>query len=200
MKKIVFALVLSVLGTYSCWALSAREVLDKCAAVVSSADGLQAAFTMQSAQYGNSSGTIAVKGRKFHVTTPMATMWFDGTTQWTYLKKNEEVSVVNPTESQLQTLNPYNFINMYKQGYKYTMTTNTATHTVHLTATDGSRKIQEIFITIDKKNFHPSEIKILQSKKWTVFQLKDLKTVKLADAEFRFNSKDFPPAEVLALR
>jgi hypothetical protein len=60
-------------------------------------------------------------------------MWFDGTTQWTYLKSNDEVSVTTPNETQQQALNPYNFINMYKSGFKYTMSTGASDYKVHLT-------------------------------------------------------------------
>ena len=175
-------------------------MLDKAAAAVSSKDGVTANFSMTSAQYGNTSGTISVKGRKFHASVPMATMWFDGKTQWTYMKKNNEVNVTNPTEAQLQAINPYNFINMYKKGFKYTMTSSASSHTVHLTATDQKQKIKEMFITVDKKNGTPTEVKLLQGTKWTTFTITNLKSSKLADAEFAFNSKDYPTAEVIDLR
>ena len=116
MKKIV-VLITAVLFSALSFGQTAKQVLDKAAAAVSSKSGVTASFTMSSAQYGNTSGTISVKGRKFHASVPMATMWFDGKTQWTYMKKNNEVNVTTPTEAQLQAINPYNFINLYKQGY-----------------------------------------------------------------------------------
>ncbi len=200
MKKLLFSLALILLGTATALGQTAVEVLDKCAATVSAKDGLQASFRMESAQYGNTSGTIALKGRKFHATTPVASMWFDGTTQWTYLKRNNEVSVVTPNESQLQALNPYHFINMYKQGYKATMTTSATDYRVHLNATDGKHKIKELFITVSKKSYQPKEIQLLQGNKWTTFYVTDLKIQKQDDGAFRFNSKDFPSAEVIDLR
>ena len=112
MKKIVFVMSL-LLTTALAFGQSAKSVLDKTASVVSNKSGVQANFTM-SGGMGNVSGTIAVKGRKFHATTPVATMWFDGKTMWTYMKKNEEVNVTTPNETQLQKINPYNFINLYK--------------------------------------------------------------------------------------
>ena len=52
MKKIVFALslIFGLLSTTNLQAQSAKEVLDKCAATVSSRDGVKADFTMTSAQ------------------------------------------------------------------------------------------------------------------------------------------------------
>ena len=200
MKRI--ALVLAIIATqFMCgWAQTARQVLDKCAATVSSKDGVQAKFSMQSAQYGSTSGTIAVKGRMFHASTPVSSMWFDGKTLWTYMSKNDEVNVTTPTESQLQALNPYNFINLYKQGFKYTMTKSSTAFNVHLTATDAKRKIRELFIVVDQKSYQPTEVKMLQNQKWTTFTISDLKAQKLSDTMFRFNSKDFPSAEVIDLR
>lgn len=200
MKKILilFSILMSCLTIAQ--AQNAKDVLDKCAAVVSNKDGVKASFRMESARYGSSSGTIAVKGRKFCVTTDIASIWFDGKTQWTYLKKNDEVSVTTPTEVQLQTLNPYNFITMYKKGFKQTMTTNASSYNVHLTADNSSKKISEMFITIDKKSYTPSEVKVLQGNKWTTFTISNLQKSKLDDAMFRFNSKDFPTAEVIDLR
>ena len=66
-------------------AQTAKQVLDKTAAVVSAKSGTQASFSIKGDQM-SASGTIAIKGRKFHATTPQATIWFDGKTQWTYLK------------------------------------------------------------------------------------------------------------------
>ncbi len=201
MKKTLF-IIASMLLVFAGVAMgqTAKSVLDKCAATISAKEGIQANFTMQSAQYSNVSGTIAVKGKKFRASTPQATMWFDGTTQWTYLKKNNEVSVVTPTEAQLQAINPYNFINMYKKGFKYTMNTTAAAYNVHLTSTNAKRKVQEIFITVDKKSYAPTEVKMLQGQKWTTFTISNLKKASLADDAFRFNSKEFPSAEVIDLR
>ena len=200
MKKIVFALMLMLGVTVASYAQTAKQVLDKCAATISSKDGVKADFTMQSAQYGNHSGKIAVKGKMFHATTSAATMWFDGKTLWTYMAKNEEVNVTSPSEAQLQVLNPDNFINMYKKGFTYTMTQTDKVYNVHLTASDKTKRVPEMFITVDKATSHPAEVKLLQKQKWTTFTIENLQTTKLADAEFRFNSKDFPSAEVIDLR
>ena len=200
MKRI--ALVFSFVMSFALIGMgqTAREVLDRCAAKVSAPDGVQAQFTMTSAQYGQASGTISVKGRKFCASTDVTTMWFDGTTLWTYVKQNEEVNVTTPSEQQLELLNPYNFINMYKNGFNTTMTTTAQSYVVHLTAQNPQRKVQELFITINKGNNTPTEVKLLQNQKWTTFTIGQLKTTALPDATFRFNSADFPNAEVVDLR
>ena len=179
-------------------AQTAKQVLDKTAAVVAAKSGAKASFSIKGDQM-NASGTIAIKGKKFHATTPQATIWFDGKTQWTYLKKNDEVNVANPTEAELAAINPYNFIYMYQKGYKYTMEKKNGSFIVHLTATD-KRSIQEMYITINSKSHIPSQIRMRQQKGWTTIDISGFKQSKLSDGMFRFNSKDFPNAEVIDLR
>lgn len=200
MKKITLFFALFIAMVTASNAQTARQVLDKCAQTVSNKNGVQADFTMSSAQYGSASGTISVKGRMFNASTKQSSMWFDGKTLWTYMAKSDEVNVTTPTEAQLQALNPYNFINLYKQGFKYTMTKSDKSFNVHLTATDQKRKIRELFIVVDRKNYQPTEVKMLQNSKWTTFTISNLKSTKLSDATFKFNSKDFPSAEVIDLR
>ena len=180
-------------------AQSAKSVLDKAAASVTVASGVKANFRMTTTT-GNTSGTIAIKGKKFYATTPQAKIWFDGKTQWTYLKNNDEVNVSNPTEAQLQAINPYNFINLYKNGYTYTMNTAGKNYVIHITSNSADRKIKELFITVNKKSYEPMQVKMLQGKKWTTFDITSIKKEKIADSQFRFNSKDFPKAEIIDLR
>ncbi len=180
-------------------AQSAIKVLDKAASTIALKDGVKADFRMTGGM-GSASGTIVIKGKKFHATTPQATIWFDGKTQWTYLKDNDEVSVTTPNESQLQAINPYNFLNLYKKGYDATLNSSGNSHVVHLTATSSERKIKEIFITVDKKTNYPTQVKMLQGKKWTIFDISNLKKQNIPDSQFKFNSKDFPKAEIIDLR
>lgn len=198
MKKICFLITTALLCATTS-AQTARTVLDKAAAAITAKEGVKANFRT-SGSYGNTSGTISIKGQKFHATTPQATIWFDGKTQWTYMKNNDEVNVSTPTEAQLQAINPYNFINLYKKGYASTLNKTGKDYVVHLTATSKERKIKELFITIDKKTYHPTQVKLLQGKKWSIFDISDLKKQRIPDSQFRFNAKDFPTAEVIDLR
>ncbi len=199
-KVMVTGVLLFHLFTFSpLQAQTAKSVLDKAAANITVKTGVQANFTM-TGKMGNTSGTIAIKGRKFHASTPQAIVWFDGKTQWTYMKNNDEVNVTTPTEAQLQTINPYSFINLYKNGYDYTLNKSGKDYVVHLTATSKDKKIRELFITINKTSYNPMQVKLLQGTKWTIFDITDLKKQNLPDSEFQFHAKDFPHAEVIDLR
>lgn len=199
MKK--FSLFLFfVLLSMGARAESAKSILDKTAAAVSNPNGVQANFEMRSKQFGNTSGSISIKGRKFHASTPQAIIWFDGKTQWTYMKQNDEVNVSNPTEEELQAINPYNFINIYKKGFKLSSKKVNHSFEVHLKASDKKRKIQEMYIIVDQDTYRPTHVKMLQNGKWSVLLISGLKTTILSDGLFQFNAKDFPQAEIIDLR
>ena len=72
-------------------ATQARKVLDKTASIIGRKGGASANFKISSAKIGSTTGTIAIKGNKFHARTPQAIVWFDGKTQWSYMKSTEEV-------------------------------------------------------------------------------------------------------------
>ncbi len=199
MKRIVLMITMALACVLS-YGQTAKEVLDKTAKTVSNKQGITAKFNISGPSFSPTDGTIQVKGKKFLATTSVATIWFDGKTQWTYVKKNNEVNVSNPSDDELQALNPYNFINIYKKGFSYTMTTKGNSYEVHLTATDKKRNIQEMYITVNKTSYAPTQVKMKQRNGWTTINISSLKASKLNDAIFRFNAKDYPHAEVIDLR
>ena len=198
-KMAVMALFTIHCSLFTATAQTAKSVLDKAAASITVKEGVKANFRM-SGTHGMTSGSIAIKGKKFYATTPQATVWFDGKTQWTYMKNNDEVNISTPTEAQLQAINPYNFINLYKKGYNYTLNKSGKDYVVHLTAATADKKIKELFISVSKTTYQPTQVKMLQGKKWTIFDITNLKKQAISDSQFRFNSKDFPQAEVIDLR
>lgn len=199
MKKIVFVIMLAMTAMMG-YGQTARQVLDKAAKVVSNRQGITASFSISSVGIGTTSGTISVKGKKFHATTPVATIWFDGKTQWTYMKNNNEVNVSNPSEAELQAINPYNFINLYKSGFTTSMTTAAQKYQIHLVATNKKRNLQEMYITINKSNYVPTQVKMKQRNGWTTINISNFKSTKLSDELFRFKATDYPHAEIIDLR
>ena len=91
----------------------AREILDKTANARQQAGGIRATFG------GTGNGTLLLKGNQFYLNSGGIQSWFDGKTQWSYLESSEEVNVSNPTPEELQTINPYALLSIYKNGYNY---------------------------------------------------------------------------------
>ena len=99
----------------------ARKVLDATAAQVTGQGGVKARFKADSFTDGNLqgsvSGTMCLQGEKFRMDTPEMVTWYNGETQWSYVKANEEVNVSVPTPEERQAMNPYAFVHLYKEGY-----------------------------------------------------------------------------------
>lgn len=178
----------------------ARAILDKTSKVIGHKSGVSAAFTLNNPTTGNVSGTIAVKGGKFNARTPQAIVWFNGKTQWTYMKKNNEVNISTPTQAQQQMMNPYTFINVYKTGYKMSSTKAGGSYEVHLVAQNQKRSIQEMYVTVNSKTYVPSRVKMKHNGRWYTVTISNFSAKKLPDSLFTFNSKDYPSAEVIDLR
>lgn len=203
MKKLLLAslLMLFAISLQAQDSKQAMKVLDKTASVVGRKGGAEASFTASSSKLGTQSGTIAIKGNMFQARTPKAIVWYNGKTQWSYLKMTNEVNISNPTEAKRMSMNPYTFISMYKTGYDLSMTKDGNNYVVHMVAQNKKRSVQEAYITISKHSYTPSLIKMKQNNNvWTTINVSGFKAVNQPNSKFTFNSKDFPKADVIDLR
>lgn len=202
--SILFVAAMAVVSSVQSMAQSntaqARAILDKTSKVIGHKSGVSASFTLNNPTTGNVSGTIAVKGGKFNARTPQAIVWFNGKTQWTYMKKNNEVNISTPTQAQQQMMNPYTFINVYKTGYKMSSAKAGASYEVHLVAQNQKRSIQEMYVTVNSKTYVPSRVKMKHNGRWYTVTISNFSAKKQPDSLFTFNSKDYPSAEVIDLR
>lgn len=202
MKKtiLVSLLLLTTICISAQNATEARKILDKTASVIGRKGGASASFKISNAKIGSTSGTIAIKGNKFHARTPQAIVWFNGKTQWSYMKSTDEVNISTPTEAQQMSMNPYKFINMYKQGYTLSMNKSGQNYNVHLVAQNKQRTVQEMYILVNAKTYTPSQVKMREGQTWTTITISSFQAKNQPDAIFAFKAKDFPTAEVVDLR
>ena len=199
MKKLLL-LFMAMTFCLGSWSQSARQILDKTAKVIGNKSGARANLQVSSAKLGTTSGTIAIKGNKFNARTPQAIVWYNGKTQWTYLKKTNEVNVSNPTQAQQMSMNPYTFINIYKTGYNMNVKNHEGNYVVHLYAQNQKRSVAELYITINKQTYVPSKVRMRQGKNWSTINISNFQTKNIPNASFAFNAKEFPSAEIVDLR
>lgn len=209
-KFLLGLMVLSAAVLTDAAAQSARSVLDKTSNLLKSSGGIQATFEATSfkgtQEAGTTSGTIYVQGEKFKIVSPQLTTWFDGKTQWSYMTNSGEAYVSNPTDAELQSINPYTFINLYKSGYAYTMSDTNyngkACHEVRLTATKRGSNISEMLIVIDKSGFLPYSVRLKQSNgTWLRLRVRNVQTRKSWNEKFfQFDKTAYPDVEIIDLR
>lgn len=194
----------------SALAQTARTVLDQTASALRSSGGIEATF--EGTQFkgtqvaGTATGHIQIQGSKFKIASNALTTWFDGHTQWTLMQGSNEVNVSNPTAAELQQMNPYTFVNLYKSGYNLSLNEASykgkSCHEVRMTAQSRSNNIQLLVATIDKSTHLPLSIRIKDHRgQWTRIRVSGIHTKrKWGDANFRFNAKQHPGIEVIDLR
>lgn len=207
MKRIFSSCLLLWLSVAA--AFAQKALLDETAAALKRG-GVEAAFTASASRNGQSlgttTGTISVKQNKFKVVADGLTTWFDGKTQWTLLKGSDEVNVTTPTAAELQQINPYHFVNLYKKGYTATQRTVSAGGVtqpeVTLKAQNASAAIQTMVIVINKTTHLPISVKVVMKKGTTTdIRLTNVRNNrKFDDALFRFNASDYPKITVNDLR
>ena len=177
----------------------AREILDKTVNALQQAGGIRATFR------GTGNGTLLLKGNRFYLNSGGIQSWFDGTTQWSYLESSEEVNVSNPTPEELQTINPYALLSIYKNGYNYkyagTKSRNGKQGFEVILTPENKQDITSITLFVSQ-TYQPLYIKVEQSNKSaneiivTSYQTNQ----PLDNATFKFDKKKFPNAEVIDLR
>lgn len=215
MKTKLF-LITVILSLFSLYAIAqkdsrARQILDKTAATIDNNHGIEIKFditsTINKQKQNKIQGCIYIKNNKFLLQLPSNTTWFDGKTQWTYLPANEEVNISNPTPEELQSINPYSFIYLYKKGYNYQyagskICNGKKSSEIKLTAQSPKNDIQTVVLYVDNHNYQPIFIKIEDKNKncnmINVLSIK--KDINLRDNQFVFNKKQYPNAEIIDLR
>ncbi|MBP3228890.1 MAG: hypothetical protein J6M53_08950 [Bacteroidaceae bacterium] len=217
MKKTRFALLALFALSFSFLSLStlyaqedeARTFVDRVATKLKGIGSLEAQFstTAYSGQevVGEASGKLTLKGRKFKLVSPAMQQWFDGTTLWALEAGSDEIYVSKPTRTELQQINPYNFIDLYKQGFILSTASDTYQNKpvteVHMLSKSTKNPIQEIYITVGQ-DLLPACIRFRNGKKnWTKIMITSLRTgIHVSDSDFQLDTARYPNYEVIDLR
>ncbi|WP_306666761.1 MULTISPECIES: LolA-like putative outer membrane lipoprotein chaperone [Bacteroidaceae] len=177
----------------------AKNILDKTVEKYNQSKGISVIFG------GSQSGKLLLKGEKFQLTTQDVTTWFDGQTQWSYLKQNEEVNISTPTPEELRAINPYAWLSLYKQGFNYRYSgvktrEGKQGHEIVLTP-QTKQDIQSITLLIGS-DYEPIYIGILPTEgQMQEFIVHNYRTqLNLNDNAFRFDKSKYPNAEIIDMR
>lgn len=193
-------------------AQNARAILDKAAAAYTKAGGLTASFTLDSKEIKTKSiysidGTISMKGDRFKIDIPDATTWFDGKTQWVYMKGTDEVNITEPTGEELQGISPSSIFSIYKQGFDLLYkgekkVSGIALFEVELISQNKSSNFTKIIVQIDKTtNLFHQIILFDKSGYENKLSIRKMKTnINLLDKTFIFNKSEYPDVEIIDLR
>lgn len=176
----------------------AKVILDKVAATYSQTNGMRIDFK------GTQLGTLWIKGEKFVLECSGVKSWFDGETQWSYVAENEEVNVSTPTPEEIQTVNPYALVTMYRNGFNYrfdgSKTRDGKKVNEVILVPHNKQDIRMFILSISEQNI-PLHIGIdMRNGHYEEFNVIKFEEQELNDEFFRFDEKQYPNAEVIDLR
>jgi outer membrane lipoprotein-sorting protein len=220
-RLIIFtALLLTAIHTYAQKDVAAKAILKKVSEKYKTYDAIKTdfVFTLDNQQAGikeSQNGTLIArsKSNKFHVIlyTPVTSgiaqeIISDGKTQWTYLKKDNEVQVNNVDKSG-EGLNPAQVFTIYEHGYKYIYNGDTKIggktyQEIDLTPEDTKKAFFKVRLQIDKakKQIYSALIFDKNGNRYTYTLKRFITNVPAPDNTFTFDPKAHKGVEVVDLR
>ncbi len=201
MKKLL--LLISLLVPTFAFAASptATEVVDKVIENIRKAPSMSANISVSTT--GNvSSGTILIAGERFVIDTDMGSSWFDGNTLWSYSPETNEVTIMEPTDSELAEINPFQFIKSARVDFTPRFQkTAPGSYTVELLPKKKSSNINKAVVTVDASTYNIKMISLTANKHVINIKLSAVKRGKtLPDSDFRFRKQLLPKAVINDLR
>lgn len=189
----------------------AMSLLDKAYKVVDGNNSYSIKFTLdiknnQSNKSQKMKGSVDMKAEKFKLSVAGVDTYFDGTTEYVYIKDNNEVNISTPDKEQLKSLNPLYILRSYKDGYKmkYIGTDKTKSGNIEIVdmfPEDLKSKYARVTLSLDSATLLPVCI-LVQGKDGvnTIVVVDEMKKAVFADSDFVFDAAKHKDVEVIDLR
>jgi outer membrane lipoprotein-sorting protein len=190
----------------------AKKILDAVSAKFKTFKAVQAKFALSienatGKALGNKSGSLSMKGSKYRISITGQEIFCDGSNVSTYDKSANEVTItkIDPTAN---TITPQKlFTNFYDKDFLYKLNGEATIkgkklQEIELTPIDKSKPFFKVLLYVDKAANTISSAKLFEKSgnkyTYTVSNLNGKAAV--ADAQFVFDAKQYPGAEVVDLR
>lgn len=128
-------------------------------------------------------------GQMFIYRFPMASVFFDGKTQWSYSPGDKEVTIFNPTAEELAESNPLQILARLDSDYSG-QAVKGSPDTYRLTALNPKNQVNEVTVKLNPKTGWPTQMTLIaggQRAELRNFKFTTLKTKKPVEA-FRFKA------------
>ncbi len=208
--RLISLILLSL--TWGMLSINAQEgtaTLDKVVAKFEQSKDVSASFTLTFYNAGGEpmskqTGKIELSGNKFHWDTNEMEVWYDGKSQWTYVKAIEEVNLAEPTPEEVGAINPYFLVAHYKELFKAKAlpSENAQEAIVELTPKEAGTNLDRIEVILNRSSWTPSGFKIYTSdRNCTEIAISKYTPGQNFPAEtFVFDTKQYPQAILIDLR
>jgi outer membrane lipoprotein carrier protein len=192
---------------------AAREILDKVSAKTKSMKSIQADFELviedrKEKTKNTSSGNLVIKQNKYKINSEGSTIYYNGTTMWTYMVKNNEVTITEPDNKSGDFMsNPAVFFTSYNRDFKYryvreTTVNGSRCHEIDLFPKNLDQPYSRIKIFIGVKSELPEIISSIgkDGVDYTITLKNIVLDSEITDATFTFDPAKFKKVEVVDMR
>lgn len=204
---LLFAFVISAQGP-----VEAKAILDKAYNAYEASQGIILSFTFTSMEadgttYMAQSGKAFIKSNRFKLEMEAMDIWFDGETQWVWMKEVDEVNISNPTGQEIAAISPLALLGMYKNGYNLKaprpQTVNGKNvYVVEMIPANSNKEFKVVTAAIEKNSHTLVQVILTMSNGMTnKIDITDYNANhKFSDTRFRFDKSAHPEAEIIDLR
>ena len=210
MKKVISFLLVSFIFI-NVNAEDVKEILKKTYDKFAEESPVQLEFSINTKQIGDDlthrqDGVAFMNLSQFKIDIPEATAWFDGVTQWIYVKDINEVNITNPSGTDLMAISPMVLLNVYQQGYEVSLVGHTVNngmevYEIAMKPESEDVSIGLIHLQIEKKTHQIKQIKISNDGLENTFTVnKYIPHATVVANVFVFDKKLCPGAEIVDLR
>jgi outer membrane lipoprotein-sorting protein len=190
----------------------AKKILDAVSAKYKTFKAVQAKFSLSienaaGKMMGSKTGTVFMKSAKYRISVTGQEIFCDGTNVSTYDKSANEVTItkIDPT---VNTITPQKiFTNFYDKDFLYKLNgektvKGKTVQEIELTPIDKSKVFFKVLLYVDKAGKTVNGAKLFEKSgnkyTYTVSNLNG--NANVSDAQFVFDEKKYPGAEVVDLR
>ncbi len=112
------------------------------------------------------SGFITIKASKFVLDMSVMKVWFNGKTQWAYSPQNNEVTITEPTESELSEINPIAILSAHKAKsfIRFSNTKSAQNYCIEMIPKLKTSEIAKIDVQVNKNTQNLFLIKLTTKK------------------------------------
>ena len=141
------------------------------------------------------SGTFILKANKFTIEMDETKAWFDGKTQWAYLKSDNEVTITEPTVDELAQINPMAILASFKakSWIRFGKTKSANSELIELIPKSKKDDFAKVEVQLSKKSKVPEFIRLTDKKKSvTLLKLTNYKNIgNVTDDTFTFKKANY---------
>lgn len=192
-----------LLGVFHSRGAQADDVLKLTASRVASAPSLTFKFTATTGDGATTSGTLVLSRDKFKMVTDIQSVWYDGSTLWSYSPSAAETTVSNPLPEELMEINPFDILSHYSSLYTVKKLTPLGKdQRIELNARKASTAVKKAVLVIDHATMLPKAIDVTfaNSARMNVIVTSATTGKPLPASTFTYPKEKYPKVHVEDLR